>query len=527
MSKFYEKVAYHDVEEDIQSQKSVDRWIFGLLLIVIGFVPLIVMASVVEVQSPLITNSSALTSGLKGDLFTYYKALTLLIITVIACLMFLSKILFMNGEIRKTKLNYAIGTFAVVIVLSTIFSPNISIALDGQYNRSDGAISWLCYLTLFFIAMNIEYPKKVVHYVAYALYPFVIINFCIITINFYGKDLLQYKWTQNWVSALLPEGATISEGSQLIGTLNQWNYMSGMFGIMTVLFLTWAVIDNSNVRRNINTLIGLISMAVMLMAMSASGFFTFVCITPLIIWLAVKSISKKKSFIALLVFFIASAFILHFLSLKDPKVWDESVGFFVPLSNPYEQEQPLEDSTGMTELKIPSIWNTSTALAAEKAFELPVLPDQKWGPGTGRIYIWEKTLELVTKRPLMGYGLDTLVYQFPHDHIEARGNLNEVTVVDKPHNIYVGVIYGTGIIGVVAFLGMILLSLKGTLLAIFRFNKSTGFIVTLCIAWLAFLIQALFNDTSIGITGPLFVIGGITVGVLFKENQGKSLQVKG
>lgn len=50
MSKFYEKVAYHDVEEDIQSQKSVDKWIFGLLLIVIGFVPLIVLGSVIEVS---------------------------------------------------------------------------------------------------------------------------------------------------------------------------------------------------------------------------------------------------------------------------------------------------------------------------------------------------------------------------------------------------------------------------------------------------------------------------------------------
>ena len=70
MSKFYEKVAYRDVEEDIQSQKSADKWIFGLLLIIIGFVPLIVMASLIEFQTPLITNVSALTGGQKGDLFS-------------------------------------------------------------------------------------------------------------------------------------------------------------------------------------------------------------------------------------------------------------------------------------------------------------------------------------------------------------------------------------------------------------------------------------------------------------------------
>ncbi len=160
MSKFYEKVAYRDVEEDIKSQKSMDKWIFRILLIVIGFVPLIVMASVIDVQTPLITNVDALTGGVKGDLFTHYKALAVLILTLIAGILFMTKILFMNGEIRKTKLNYAIGAFAVAIVLSTILSPNISIAIHGTYNQSEGAISWLCYLSIFFIAMNIEYPKK-------------------------------------------------------------------------------------------------------------------------------------------------------------------------------------------------------------------------------------------------------------------------------------------------------------------------------------------------------------------------------
>ncbi|MFY0518391.1 O-antigen ligase family protein [Lysinibacillus sp. UGB7] len=518
MSKFYEKVAYRDVEEDVRSQKSMDKWVFRLLLLIIGFMPLIVMASVMDVQTPLITNVDALTGGVKGDLFTHYKALVLLVISILAGLLFMTKILFMNGEIRKTKLNYAIGAFAVVIVLSTIFSPNISIALHGQYNRADGAISWLCYLALFFIAMNIEYPKNVSNYIVYSLYPFIIINFFIITVNFYGKDLLQNVWIQKFVSAFLPDGAKISEGSQLIGTLNQWNYMSGMFGIITLLFLSWAIIDNSNVRRFTNMFFSLTAMVIMLMSMSASGFFTFVCITPLIIWLAIKSLNKKKALIILLTFYIVTAFFVHFLSMKDPKVWDESIGFFLPINNPYESQRSGETSIGNLTFDSLSIWNINTASAAENTFELPVLPEAYWGPGTGRIYIWEKTLELVKERPLLGYGLDTLVYQFPHNHIEARGNLNEVTIVDKPHNIYVGVIYGTGILGLVAFLGIVLYSIKNSLQTIFRSKKSTEFVNTLCIAWLAYLIQALFNDTSIGITAPLFVIAGILMGLLFKQN---------
>lgn len=517
MSKFYEKVAYRDTEEDIQSQKSVDKWIFGLLLIVIGFVPLIVMASVVEVQSPMITNVSALAGGTKGDLFTHYKALAVIVITVLAGIMFLAKILFMNGEIRKTKLNYAIGAFAVAIVLSTIFSPNISIALHGQYNRTDGAISWLCYLALFIIAMNIEYPKKVVNYVLYSLYPFVVINLFIITMNFYGNDLLQKAAVKKLVMAFLPAGANIGEGSLLIGTLNQWNYMSGMFSIMAMLFLSAAILEK-NIGRAISHLVmAVMSISIMLMSISTSGFLTVCVMMIVVLFVIFRSEKKVQSFAIIAVFLMVSAPIFHILATKNAKVWDESIGFIVK-SNPYAKEDSKSQTSFNNNGDVDFNWLTK-AYAAEK-FELPVLPEANWGPGTGRIYIWEKTLNLVKERPLFGYGLDTLAYNFPHNDLEARGNLNEVTIVDKPHNIYIGVIYGTGVIGIVAFFGMVLLSLKWVVVKILTFNPlSSNLVITLCIAWLAFLFQSLFNDTSIGITGPLFTMGGIMLGILINKNK--------
>ena len=41
-----------------------------------------------------------------------------------------------------------------------MFSPSKTIALYGQYNRTDGALSYICYVLLMFVAMHIEYPKK-------------------------------------------------------------------------------------------------------------------------------------------------------------------------------------------------------------------------------------------------------------------------------------------------------------------------------------------------------------------------------
>ncbi|WP_225340690.1 O-antigen ligase family protein [Lysinibacillus capsici] len=498
MSKFYEKVAYRDVEEDIKSQKSVDKWIFGLLLIVIGFVPLIVMASIVEVQSPLITNVSALTGGTKGDLFTHYKGLAVLVITLLASIMFMAKILFMNGEIRKTKLNYAIGAFAAAIVLSTIFSPNISIALHGQYNRTDGAISWLCYLALFFIAMNIDYPKKAIQYIVYATIPFVLINFVIITLNFYGKDLLQKGWAKKFFTAFLPEGASLGEGSVLLGTLNHGNYMSGMFAVIVIMFLAKSILDKKIFNKIISFVIAIIAVFVVFMSLSTSGFLTIVAMMIFILWIALKNEKRVIAFIQIVAFCAISVAGIHILAGENSKVWDETFGFFVS-SNPYKEEAAVLNK---------NLFDLDKAYASDNTFELPEIAPSGVGAGSGRVYIWTYIMDLVKERPILGYGLDTLIYNFPHYNKDARANLEtEAVIVDKPHNMYIGVLYGTGIIGFIAFLVLLAFTMFNSLKIILSGKNS---LVVLAVAVIAFLFQAIFNDTLPGVTATMMVILGMS-----------------
>lgn len=526
MTSFYgESREINKISDELENQISranVDKWIFRLLLILIGFMPIIVLAHTTEIVSPVVSTNTTLQSGVKGDLFTYYKSLIILVVTIIASLLLVAKFLFMDGKIRKTKLNYFLGAFAAVIVISTILSPNITVALNGQFNRSEGAIMWLCYIALIFIAINISYPKNVVNYIIYSLYPFVLINLFISAMSFYGKDLLQFGWVKSLVAIFLSGGAKLSDGSVLIGTLNQWNYMSGMFSIMTVMFLSWAIIDKNSIRRGINLIVALATMAIMLMSTSASGFVTLICISIILFWLAIKSDNKLKSLSILIIFVILSGALIHVLSLKNPKVWDESVGFFVS-ANPYIEEQQTASTLTTTSSLLDFLSNK--AYAADNAFELPVLPAPQWGPGTGRIYIWQETLKLVANRPLFGYGMDTIVYHFPHTQLEAQGNLNEVTIVDKPHNLYMGILYGTGIIGFLFFMGIIVLSLIEMLKSIVRFNNSTNYYVALCVAWIAFLIQALFNDTATGTAGVLFAIAGITLGILYNGKEANEVNV--
>lgn len=510
MTSFYEELRKSDTisdeKENAQSRANIDKWIFRLLLFLIGFMPLIVMANVEEVISPLVSNIDVLSSGTKGEMFTHYKALIILIITVITGVMLLIKVYFIGGTIRKTNLNYVLVLFVVAIVASTIASPNISIALNGQHNRSDGAITWLCYIALMFIAMNIDYPKKIISYIMPTMMPFVFINLYIITMNFYGKDLLENNTSlQSFVSLFLPEGANISEGSILVGTLNQWNYMSGMFAMMTVMYLAWAVTSKKWSENIVGAVTASASIAVMFMSISTSGFLTV--ITMLVVILIATFLIEKKgqAIAALLIFFIMSAPVFHVLAEKNPHVWTESFGFFTE-KNPY-----LEEVTALFK-------TNNVAYASANVIELPVLPERAMAPGSGRLYIWGKTLDLVKERSILGYGSDSLVYNFPHYNIDSRaGMMYESTITDKPHNVYIGILYGFGIVGLVALI--VLLVTVGLKTIKQLFTKSwSSFIVS--ITSLAYFVQAMFNDSLPAISTYAFIFIGILV-ALTHESKGK------
>lgn len=503
MSSFYDSIL-NDEAEDLQSRKSIDKWIFRLFLVLLGVIPLIVLANMEEVVSPLISNIDILSSGTKGELFTHYKALFVVIITIIVSLLFLTKIFFMNGTIRKTFLNYVLGAFVIAIVVSTILSPNITTSLNGQYNRSDGAISWLCYVALMFIAMNIEYPKHVIRYIMYAMIPFVYINLYIMTMNFYGKDLLQKEWVQKLVSITLPEGASIGEGSQLLGTLNQWNYMSGMFAMMTVMYLAWAVTSKKWLETIVGAVTASASIAVMFMSISTSGFLTVVVLIPLIIIAMFRTEKKNQPLIAFATFLIIATPVFHILADKNERVWAESIGFFVD-KNPYGEEV-----TALFE-------NKNVAYASDEVLELPVLPERGISAGTGRTYIWDKTLELVKERAILGYGADSLMYNFPHYNIDARASMwDEHTITDKPHNTYIGALYGFGIFGFLAV--VIVLVMVGIKTLKSMIAKSWGVFI-LAITSLAYFTQAMFNDSLPSMSAVAWLFIGMMFAMIFSKNE--------
>ena len=126
---------------------------------------------------------------------------------------------------------------------------------------------------------------------------------------------------------------------------------------------------------------------------------------------------------------------------------------------------------------------------------------------SNRGYIWRKSLEMMKKTILLGDGFDTFVYNFPHwdpgrDHEIYRIGI----LVDKPHNTYIQVALGAGVLGLIVYLYILALHLK-KYLQVFRRRglkeENDVIMMALFIGWLGYLFQGLSNDSVLS-NAPVF-----------------------
>lgn len=485
----------------------IDRWIFRLLLLFIATMPLIIFGRFEYIVSPTISDLSLLGSGYKIEFFSHYKFFWTLLITAIVLMLFIYKLFFKQATISKTYLNIFLLLFIIAIIVSTVFSNSVHIALYGLYNRSDGAIAWICYIVLFFIALQIRLPKHFLHAIMYAFIPFTLINFFIMTMNFYDHDLFQNHAVYNFLVYSLPTAFLPNSNSQLLGTLDQWNYLSGMFAMVMVMYFVWAITAKGKVHVIIGSIIASLAMLIVFLSTSTSGFLTIVVCTPFILWILFKQKNKGNTVLVLSIFFIICTPVYFLWNSQEPKIYQESFGLVGSLLASKEKQASSNDSP------IPS------------NDYLPVLPESSISGGSGRVYIWEKTIDLIKERPLTGYGMDTIMYYFPHYNIDAREGLrSEHTIVDKPHNAYLATFYGFGVIGFICFSFLGLFTVFTLIRSIYYQNWVT---TTLTIFTFAYFIQAIFNDSLVAMTALAFLFIGISASQFLRKDQKSFIEATG
>ncbi len=119
--------------------------------------------------------------------------------------------------------------------------------------------------------------------------------------------------------------------------------------------------------------------------------------------------------------------------------------------------------------------------------------------GSNRIRIWNNVISVLPEAPILGKGPDTMILEGFEKFSTFYPALNKTltSTIDVAHNEYLNVLYHQGILGLLAFLATIAVSLKN----VFFSDSHTS--SALCICLISYLAQAFFG-ISICLVSPFF-----------------------
>ena len=139
--------------------------------------------------------------------------------------------------------------------------------------------------------------------------------------------------------------------------------------------------------------------------------------------------------------------------------------------------------------------------------------------GSGRGYIWSRSIPIALKNIIIGKGPDSFALEFPQHDIVAKLKYlgNPYIIVDKPHNIYLQSAVNTGVLSVIAIAALVLIFIAKTALCVVRQGKMSAYAVTAlaCAAGvIAYMTAGLTTDSAVSVAPVFWVMLGTGYGTV-------------
>jgi len=187
----------------------------AMLLVVVGIMPLIVRAALVDVPAELIGIMPHDEYGRATDVFTYWKGVLVYLAAIVIGFYLISDVA-ISGKIPDFKKIFSkppvflACAYLVMVIISVIFSSYTRTSLFGTTDRSEGAFMWMAYFVLFFGAVYYVREVKFAKVLMYGLIFSSIIMGAIGAGQLFGFDFFDTGMAARLVipSEMVPAGAT-------------------------------------------------------------------------------------------------------------------------------------------------------------------------------------------------------------------------------------------------------------------------------------------------------------------------------
>ncbi|MFI3210942.1 MAG: O-antigen ligase family protein [Peptostreptococcaceae bacterium] len=512
--------------EQFQQRKEnslkIDKIIIITSILMLMIIPNFVYKKEFMSYTPILSNS-AYASGMRADVFNYYKSVMLNVGAFFMLMCYTYKVVVLKQEFRKDKVNITVLFLAFIILISSIMSEYPQIAFFGNHDRFEGGMAWFSYLSIFFVLYNTNIDEKYYKFYYLSLVVFIIINSVTSLTYLYGINLLDIPF----INQMLGGGLS----GYIVTTLYHPNFGSGISAVIFCTSFMYFILEDNNIKKIILLFITLLSYATTLSMVSAVGFITICCMFPIIIGIGLR-IKGIKSIGIIGCLLLVNSFIYKVLSAKSINIYRNSFEILEGLNNISNLFIVIILIAFilliMIIINIKKIYNidifakvisiTSILFIIFSINFVDIKKDDIYNNviyqklndiSTDRLNIWIKVMNLIDKHEIIGRGLDTLPYTIINeDDDKGINNLNQF--IDKPHSLYLTILYGTGMLGFILTMGLILTLLRKFILKLINdcYDKYT---IIFGIGFISFLIQGITNDTFVGTSIIFWILAAIFI----------------
>lgn len=478
-------------------------------------VPVIVRMTVIDFEGLGKSPISKLVTGPKPTYFHYYKAAFVWVAAALLLFILAGQLIDHKLKIKKDrKLFIPLGIFILFTALSTFLSDLPYVSLWGFFDRNEGFVTYMGYMTLFFAAYSIDFSRL-------DLKPFVrglMVSTIILSVmgiaQFYGANFLETKLAYFLtVPKELQPGVpklVFRFGNIAYATLFNPNYVGSFTAITLPLFLGLFLFENKSRRKFIYFAFCVLTFAFMIASGSRAGLVGVFSAALLLIVMNYRNFKRDwKRYASIMAVFFVVAFVFNFQNPE--RVFGKLNELFADVE--IIAEAPLDKSEG----EVPEIDTEDNAPSAEEVEESGIRYGEGFTTlGSGRGYIWYKSFGMMKETLFIGNGPDTYVYNFPHEQAFEEG-FNKVT--DKPHNLFIQIGINQGLLALLAFVFL-------NKYAFWKFLKQVDYafsnrldqiLLMLDAALFGYLVTSLFNDSVVSVAPIYWAMLGIFLSLLLSR----------
>lgn len=391
--------------------------------------------------------------GGQFDYFYLPKVTAMAILVISFITMMLLKKQPLNDLIKKDIINMFLMIYLLLLIISVFFAGNINLAIWGRPGRWEGLITIILYMSLFIIARSFTRLDD-------KFLMIVLVTACIVSI--YGimqtfgidpfpRDVLRINWGSRSFSTM---GNPNFLGSYLVLILPFSVYMyviKGKYiGVLFYVILFYCLLSTNTRGAWLGAIFGIITFVVM--------HFVYYRYTT-------------KEFYKYIILFILTVSIIL---IYNYNTGGALLSRFLTISSDARGFLAMGDSSDYM--------------------------------GSNRGFIWKRVVELIKRKPFVGYGIENLGEAFDQYYkYDILKVLKSDYLIDKAHNEYLNIAVTTGIPSLLAYLSFIISIIKNG----FKKVRNNSVIILLVSSVIGYLLAAFFNISVVSVAYVYWIFLGL------------------